>query len=156
MTGWVLAAGLAFLCLLINYIVWSCSYSVVSAILWIVTFDSAILLAYKFLGPIWVYWAFWKVVEYTWYTGYLIWTYPYYSASVICGLFVFGTLYSIYTWRNAVVKRLRQERQERTIMNIDERLKRMEEQQNRIVEQNKEIKAKLSELLTRLSSENSR
>ena len=153
MTGWVLAAGLVFLCLLIDYIVWSCSYSVVSAILWIVTFDSAILLAYKFFGPIWVYWAFWKVVGYTWYTGYLIWTYPYYSASVICGLFVFGT---IYTWRNAVVKRLRQERQERTIMNIDERLKRMEEQQNRIVEQNKEIKAKLSELLTRLSSENSR
>ena len=149
----VLAVGLIILCLILNYLIWSFSYSAFTAIIFILTFDSSVALVYRILGPLWVYWFFWKVVGYVWYTVSYMWTYPYISAGVICGLFLFSTLYSVYQWRRRVERR---EWNEDMIRSIALRLQRMEEQQNKILKQNEDLKHQIETLLRRSSSHNSR
>ena len=149
----VLAVGLILLCLILNYFIWIFSYSVFTAIIFILTFNSSVALGYKILGPLWVYWFFWKVVGYVWYTVSYMWTYPYISAGLICGLFLFGTLYSVYQWRRRVERR---ELNEDMIRSIALRLQRMEEQQNKILKQNEDLKRQMETLLRRSSSHNSR
>ncbi|CAI8028632.1 hypothetical protein GBAR_LOCUS16309, partial [Geodia barretti] len=133
----VLAVGLILLCLILNYFIWIFSYSAFTATIFILTFNSSVALGYKIVGPLWVYWFFWKVVGYVWYTVSCMWTYPYTSAGVICGLFLFATLYSVYQWRRRVERR---EWNEDMIRSIALRLQRMEEQQNKILKQNEDLK----------------
>lgn len=131
----LLALGLIILCLILDYIIWNLSTSIIIGIMWILTFDSAILLAYKLLGPFWVYWAFWRVVGYTWYTLSFIWTYPYTSACIICGLFIFSVGYFI---KEKIRRRRRREWLTDQITIINDRLRRLEEQQNEILKTVKE------------------
>ena len=149
----VLAGGLIILCLILNYVIWSFSYSAFTALIFILTFNSSVALGYKILGPMWVYWAFWKAVGFIWYIVSYMWTYPYISAAIICGLFLFGSLYTVYQWRRRVERR---EWSEDMIRSIAIRLQGMEEQQNKIVRQNEELKRQIETLLRRSSSHNSR
>ena len=149
----ILIAILIILCLILTYVIWSLSNNILTALLVIVGFNSAVALGYKFLGPMWVLWAFWKMVGYAWYTLSFVWTYPYTSAGIICGFFVFGMLYSVYRWRRGVERR---ELRDDMIRSIHMRLQKVEEQQNRIVEQNEELKTQMAKLLRLSCSENSR
>lgn len=146
----LLALGLIILCLGLSYIVWNCSYSAFTAISFILTFNSSVILAYKLLGALWVYWFFWKAIGYVLYAVSFIWSYPYISAGLICLLFVFTTLYSIYQWRRGVKRR---EWNENMIKSISKRLEKMEERQEEIFRQNEEIKQML---LSQSPSQNSK
>ena len=83
----VLAVGLILLCLILNYFIWIVSYSAFTATIFILTLNSVVALGYKIVGPLWVYWFFWKVVVYVGYIVSCMLTYPFISAGVICGLF---------------------------------------------------------------------
>ena len=148
----VLALGLIILCIIIDLFIWNLSYSIISAISWILLVNSAVAVGYKLLGPLWVYWAFGMIVWYTWYVLSCIWSYPYTSAGVICVLFVINALYSIYRWR-ANVERMNWEQD--TILSINRRLCSIEQQQTEIVRQNNELKQLMQELLRHTSSQNS-
>ena len=123
-------AGLIIICLVLDFIIWNISTGIITALIWMLTLDSAVLLAYKLLGPAWVYRAFWKAVGYVWYTHSFIWTYPYRSAGIICGLVVLSMAYSIY---QCISRRQRREwlRDQNTLIN--ERLRRIEEKQDEIL-----------------------
>ena len=140
-----LALGLIIFCLLLDYFILYFSYSAFTAIIYIFIFNSSVILVYKLLGPLWVYWLFWKAVGYVWYTVSFIWSYPYISSGLICGLFVFTTLNSIYHWRRDVERR---EWNENMIKSIAIRLERIEEQ-------NEEMKCNIQTLLKRSSANNS-
>lgn len=144
----ILIAILVVLCLLLDYVIWNLSYNILTAFIWILTLNSAVLLAYKVLGAEVVLWVFWKAVGYGWYTGILIWSYPYTSASLICLLFLFSILCSVYLWRRGVERR---EWNKDMISSIHRRLLSIEEQQKKIAKQNEVLQRQMEELL-RLSS----
>ena len=132
----LLILGLIILCLIISYIIWATSFSVCNALIWILLFNSSVLLIYKLMGPKWVYYIFGTVVWYTWDILSYIWTYPYISAGVIFVLFVGSIVWSVF---GRLERARRESMQTDMIRNINDRLRKMEEKQNKILLQQDEI-----------------
>lgn len=142
---WIRAAELIIFCLLLNYLIWKCSNNTFSAIMNIVTLNTAVTIAYKLLGPE-------CLLQVVWYILSFIWGHPYISAGIVSMLFISGNIYSIYQWRRGVVRREQMNsvitRMDTRLQKVEEQHKRMEKQLNVIVKQNEELKSQMAQLLS--------
>ena len=151
----LLTLGLIILCLIINYFTSLISFhiGICNAIIWILLFNSSVLLIYKFMGPKWVYYIFGTVVWYTWDILSYLWTYPYISAGAIFVVFVGSIAWSIY-W---ICRRIRRENMQTDMLvksnatlekmeNINARLEEMENNINATLEKMENINDRLQKM----------
>ena len=125
----VLVIGLIALCLLLSYILWQLYVPTLN----ILALNGTVLLMYKVMGPLWVYSMIWWISGWILYMMYFIWAHPYISACVIVGMFVVGIVRWVMRFFAAQNRAEEEENFKTTILNLNARLRRMEERQEEIL-----------------------
>ena len=131
----ILTIILILLCLFINsfclvYIWTFCSCYGLTTLL---TFDSAIFLLHRFMGPLWIFNKLFWICGYIWWILQLMATYPYISAALIVILFLSSIIIPIIRWWSRRTTKQKIASIEVCVLSLSERLRRIEEKQEEML-----------------------